>query len=133
MKTDVVGDPDAVAQAITAAEGERLVDRGQPERLPRVDRVAHAPGAQIVEGVEMPGRRIARLRARDVEADGAAVLGSALALGLWWHPGHLVRPAVRVPALGWLALVAVVLYNALLRKVRVLMLEWEIANGRKTL
>ena len=30
------------------------------------------------------------------------------------------------------ALVAVVLYNALLRKVRVLMLEWEIANERKT-
>lgn len=29
------------------------------------------------------------------------------------------------------ALVAVVLYNALLRKVRVLMLEWEIANERK--
>jgi biopolymer transport protein ExbB len=31
------------------------------------------------------------------------------------------------------ALVAVVLYNALLRKVKVLMLKWEIANGRKTL
>jgi biopolymer transport protein ExbB len=30
------------------------------------------------------------------------------------------------------ALVAVVLYNALLRRVKVLMLEWEIANGRKT-
>ncbi len=31
------------------------------------------------------------------------------------------------------ALVAVVLYNALLRKVKVLMLKWEIANGRKAL
>ena len=31
------------------------------------------------------------------------------------------------------ALLAVVLYNALLRKVKVLMLKWEIANGRKTL
>ena len=31
------------------------------------------------------------------------------------------------------ALVAVVLYNALLRKVRVLMLKWEIKNGPKTL
>jgi biopolymer transport protein ExbB len=30
------------------------------------------------------------------------------------------------------ALVAVVLYNALLRRVTVLMLEWEIANERKT-
>ncbi len=30
------------------------------------------------------------------------------------------------------ALVAVVLYNALLRKVTVLMLKWEIANERKT-
>lgn len=31
------------------------------------------------------------------------------------------------------ALIAVVLYNALLRKVKVLMLKWEIANGPKTL
>ena len=31
------------------------------------------------------------------------------------------------------ALIAVVIYNALLRKVKVLMLQWEIANGRKTL
>ncbi len=31
------------------------------------------------------------------------------------------------------ALIAVVLYNALLRKVKVLMLQWEIANGPKTL
>lgn len=30
------------------------------------------------------------------------------------------------------ALVAVVLYNTLLRKAKVLMLKWEIANGRKT-
>jgi len=29
------------------------------------------------------------------------------------------------------ALIAVVLYNALLRKVKVLMLQWEIANGPK--
>jgi biopolymer transport protein ExbB len=31
------------------------------------------------------------------------------------------------------ALIAVVLYNALLRKAKVLTLKWEIANGRKTL
>jgi biopolymer transport protein ExbB len=31
------------------------------------------------------------------------------------------------------ALIAVVLYNALLRKAKVLTLRWEIANGRKTL
>lgn len=31
------------------------------------------------------------------------------------------------------ALLSVVLYNALLRKVKVLMLKWEIANGRKAL
>ncbi|TWH51744.1 TonB-system energizer ExbB [Sporomusa sp. KB1] len=40
--------------------------------------------------------------------------------------------ALKATAVGLIvALVAVVLYNALLRKVRVLMLEWEIANGRK--
>jgi biopolymer transport protein ExbB len=31
------------------------------------------------------------------------------------------------------ALIAVVLYNALLRKAKVLTMKWEIANGRKTL
>jgi len=39
--------------------------------------------------------------------------------------------ALKSTAVGLIvALVAVVLYNALLRKVRVLMLQWEIANGR---
>lgn len=41
--------------------------------------------------------------------------------------------ALKATAVGLLvALVAVVLYNTLLRKAKVLMLEWEIANGRKT-
>jgi len=42
--------------------------------------------------------------------------------------------ALKATAVGLVvALVAVVLYNALWSKVKVLMLEWEIANGRKTL
>lgn len=42
--------------------------------------------------------------------------------------------ALKATAVGLLvALVAVVLYNTLLRKVKVLTLEWEIANGRKTI
>jgi biopolymer transport protein ExbB len=42
--------------------------------------------------------------------------------------------ALKATAVGLVvALMAVVLYNALLRKVKVLMLEWEIADGRKTL
>lgn len=42
--------------------------------------------------------------------------------------------ALKATAVGLVvALVAVVLYNALLRKAKVLMLKWEIANGRKTL
>jgi biopolymer transport protein ExbB len=41
--------------------------------------------------------------------------------------------ALKATAVGLVvALVAVVLYNTLLRKAKVLMLEWEIANGRKT-
>lgn len=41
--------------------------------------------------------------------------------------------ALKATAMGLLvALVAVVFYNTLLRKVKVLTLEWEIANGRKT-
>ncbi|MES2261077.1 MAG: TonB-system energizer ExbB [Pseudomonadota bacterium] len=40
--------------------------------------------------------------------------------------------ALKATAVGLLvALVAVVVYNTLLRKVKVMMLEWEIANGRK--
>jgi biopolymer transport protein ExbB len=42
--------------------------------------------------------------------------------------------ALKATAVGLVvALVAVVLYNSLWSKVKVLMLEWEIANGRKTL
>jgi len=42
--------------------------------------------------------------------------------------------ALKATAVGLVvALVSVVLYNALLRKAKVLMLKWEIANGRKTL
>lgn len=41
--------------------------------------------------------------------------------------------ALKATAVGLVvALVAVVLYNALLRKAKVIMLEWEIANERKT-
>lgn len=41
--------------------------------------------------------------------------------------------ALKATAIGLVvALVSVVLYNALLRRVKVLMLEWEIANGRET-
>jgi len=40
--------------------------------------------------------------------------------------------ALKATAVGLIvALVSVVLYNALLRKAKVLMLKWEIANGRK--
>ncbi len=42
--------------------------------------------------------------------------------------------ALKATAVGLVvAIVAVVLYNALLRKAKVLMLRWEIANERKTL
>jgi biopolymer transport protein ExbB len=42
--------------------------------------------------------------------------------------------ALKATAVGLVvALMAVVLYNALLRKAKVITLKWEIANGRKTL
>jgi biopolymer transport protein ExbB len=41
--------------------------------------------------------------------------------------------ALKATAVGLVvALIAVVLYNALLRKVKVLLLNWKVANGRKT-
>jgi biopolymer transport protein ExbB len=58
---------------------------------------------------------------RDVAMDtGRIMIGLALAL--------------KATAVGLVvALIAVTLYNTLLRKVKTLMLEWEIANGRKAL
>ncbi len=42
--------------------------------------------------------------------------------------------ALKATAVGLVvALIAVVLYNALLRKVKVLLLNWRVANGRKTI
>lgn len=42
--------------------------------------------------------------------------------------------ALKATAVGLVvALLAVILYNTLLRKVKILMLEWEITNGRKAL
>jgi biopolymer transport protein ExbB len=42
--------------------------------------------------------------------------------------------ALKATAVGLVvALIAVVLYNALLRKVKVIMLQWKVANGRKAL
>ena len=70
---DVVDDPDAVAQALGAAELERLPDRRQPERLAGVDRDVEVLAPDEVEGVEVPRRPVARLGAGDVEPDDARV------------------------------------------------------------
>ena len=61
---DVVDDPDAVAQPLGPAELERLPDRRQPERLAGVDRDVEVLAADVVEGVEVAGRRDSPPRAR---------------------------------------------------------------------
>jgi len=78
---DVVDDPDAVAQALRPAELERLPDRGEPEGLAGVDREVEVLVSDQLEGVEVPGRRVSRLRSRDVEAEHPGVAVTDRQLG----------------------------------------------------
>ena len=68
---DVVDDPDAVAEPVGAAPLDRLPDRRQPERLAGVDREVGVLALEVLERVEVPGGRVARLGAGDVEAGDA--------------------------------------------------------------
>ncbi len=70
---DVVDDADAVTQPVGSTPLQRLPDAREPERLARVDREVRVLPTQVLEGVEMTGRREPRLRPRDVEAHDAAV------------------------------------------------------------
>src|SRR6476646_5723772 len=78
----------------SAAPLDRLPDRGQPERLPGVDREVGVLALEVLEGVEVAGGRVARLRTRDVEAGHAAVapgdgeLGDLHRAGLVTHRGQ---------------------------------------------
>jgi hypothetical protein len=58
---------------VGAAPLERLEDRRQPEGLAGVDREAEALPLDVLEGVEVAGRRVPLLGAGDVEADDAGV------------------------------------------------------------
>ena len=59
----------------------RLPDRRQPERLARVDGEVEVLPLQVLEGVQVPGGRVAGLGAGDVEADHAAVAVAHRELG----------------------------------------------------
>ena len=63
------------------AELERLPDRRQPERLAGVDRDVEVLPADVLEGVEIAGRRVALLGTGDVEADHALVAPAHRAFG----------------------------------------------------
>ena len=70
---DVVDDPHAVAEPVGAAPLDRLPDRRQPERLAGVDGEVGVLALEVLERVQVPGGRVARLGAGDVEADHARV------------------------------------------------------------
>src|SRR3984957_741778 len=70
---DVVHDPHAVAEPLGPAPLERLPDGRQPETFPRVDRDVEVLPGHVLERVQVPGRRAARLGAGDVEPDHALV------------------------------------------------------------
>ena len=100
----VVDDPHAVPEPVGAAPLDGLPDRRHPERLAGVDREVGVLALEVLERVEVPGGRVARLRARDVEADdplvavGDGQLGDLPAAGLVPHGGeqlaHHDRPVV---------------------------------------
>ena len=104
---DVVDDAHAVAQPVGAAERDRLVDGRQAERLARVNREAGVVVSHVFEGVEVPGRRVAGLGARDVEPDDALVAEPDRQLGDLARPrgvphrgdqaAHRDRAARRLP------------------------------------
>ncbi len=53
--------------------GDRLLNRRQPERLARMNREAGVVVSHVLESIQMAGRRVAGLRAGDVEPDHALV------------------------------------------------------------
>src|SRR5262249_62346294 len=63
----VIDDPYAVAEAIGATPLDCLPNRGEPERLAGVDGEVEVLPLHVLERVEVAGRRIASLRARDVD------------------------------------------------------------------
>lgn len=73
VDVDVVDDAHPVTEPVGTAERDRLVNRRQPERLAGVNREARVVVSHVFERVQVPGRRIAGLRAGDVETDDALV------------------------------------------------------------
>ena len=88
---DVVDDPDAVAEPLRARELERLPDRRQPERLAGVDRDVEVLAPDLVERIEVAGRRVALLGPGDVEPDDAGVAPADRALGDLDRAGRLAH------------------------------------------
>ena len=70
---DVLGDPDAVAQAQGAAVDQGGLDAVEPGSFPGVDRGREVVLGQVGEGVLEPGRQETVLGPGNIEADGAVV------------------------------------------------------------
>ena len=78
---DVVDDAHPVAEALGAAPLHRLPDRRQPERLTGVDGGVEVLALHVLERIEVAGRRVAGLGARDVEAHDARITPAHRQLG----------------------------------------------------
>ncbi len=78
---DVVHDPDAVAQALGAAELERFPDGRQPEQFTGVDGDVEVLAPDEIERIEMARRPIAGLGTGDIEPDDAGVAPADRTLG----------------------------------------------------
>src|SRR5215510_5421207 len=70
-----------MAEPVGAAELQRLPYRRQSERLAGMDRDVEVLAHDVLERVEVTGRRIARFGARDVEAADAFVAPADCELG----------------------------------------------------
>ncbi len=85
---DVVRDADAVPQSLSAAPLHGLPDRRQPEPLAGVDRDVEVLPLEVLERVQVPARRPAGFRPRDVEPDHALVPVADRELGDLQRPGR---------------------------------------------
>ncbi len=105
---DVVDDAHPVAEPVGAAPLQRLPDARQPERLAGVDGEVGVLPPEVLERVQVPGRREARLGPGDVEAGHARGRGSATTSSATSRERAACRIAVsRVPTrIGWPAAAA---------------------------
>lgn len=88
---DVIDDAHPMAQPVSPAECDGLVDGRQAERLTGVNREARVVPSHVFERVEVPGGRVPCLRSGDVETDDTLVAEADCQFGDLPGPGSVTH------------------------------------------